>query len=157
MKKRWRLVLCGWGLILFGLITYASIRERQDLGPALQHSRYFWWGTLRLDSDPLSIRTVLWPCQYESDEDCSRDLGTRWGTPGWVEKGLVLSALPAFLLTALVVRSMAFFGVNEVLSFMCAAPLLILLWFYAIGWVIDRWQYKRFLHRTSKRFLVGLS
>jgi len=34
-------------------------------------------------------------------------------------------------------------GISEVLSFMLLMPVLILVWYYFIGWLLDRWSYKR--------------
>jgi hypothetical protein len=55
----------------------------------------------------------------------------------------MLSALPAFVVGTAVVRGLASLGVSEVWSFTIVMPLLILAWFYFIGWLIDRWVHKR--------------
>jgi hypothetical protein len=112
-------------------------------------SRYFWWGSVRLDSDPLNKHLILKPCPQGSEEACGFDPQVIWVTPGWIEKALVLSALPAFFLATSIVRGLAHFGVSELLSFMITMPLLTLTWFYNVGWFLDRWRHKRSLHRTS--------
>ena len=146
-RMRWRPILCLWGLVLFGLLTYGSMRMNEMLQ---QHglSRYFWWGSIRLDSDPLNKRPVSKPCVKE-EQDCAGDTLYVQVTPGWIERALILSALPAFLLAIAAVRGLAHLGVSELLSFMFTMPLLTLAWFYTVGWLLDRWQYKRSLNRPS--------
>jgi hypothetical protein len=72
-----------------------------------------------------------------------------WVEPGLLEKALVLSALPAFLLGMAGVFGLSRLGVNQLTSFMCIMPVLILLWFYGVGWLLDRWRHKRFLRQSS--------
>ena len=63
--------------------------------------------------------------------------------PGLLAKCLILSAVPGFLLGAGIVHSLSRLGVSEVTSFMISMPLLILVWFYFVGWLFDRWNRKR--------------
>jgi hypothetical protein len=63
--------------------------------------------------------------------------------PGLLAKCLILSAVPAFLVGTGIVHSMSRLGVSEVTSFMISMPLLILAWFYFVGWIFDRWYRKR--------------
>ena len=58
---RWRPSLCLWGLVLFGLLTYASVHGNREMQHG-RHSRYFFWGAVRLDSDPLGKQSTLEPC-----------------------------------------------------------------------------------------------
>ena len=61
-----------------------------------------------------------------------------------MDKLFVLSDLPAFLVGTLIVFGLGGkFGVSEVSSFMVTMPLLTFVWFYAVGWLIDRWRFKR--------------
>lgn len=143
MRMRWRPILCLWGLILFGLLTFGSTQANRDLRQQHYRGRYFWWGSVRLDSDPLNKRPALKPCAQETNQNCGFDPQYIWVTRGMIERALTLSALPAFLLALTVARGLAHFGVSEVLSFMIALPLLTLAWFYAVGWLLDRWRYKR--------------
>ena len=140
-------MLCLWGLILFGLLTYGSLRANRMLQQD-QLGRYFWWGSVRLDSDPLNRRPAMKPCLPETHEECAWEPQYIWVHPGLIEKTLVLSALPAFLLAIAVVRELSRLGVSELLSFMLTMPLLTLAWFYALGWLLDRRQYKRSLPRA---------
>jgi len=59
-----------------------------------------------------------------------------------MEKALVLTAIPAFLVGLAIVRGFARFGISEVTTFMAAMPVCITLWFYSVGWMLDRWRYK---------------
>jgi len=148
MRMRWRPTLCLWGLILFGLLTYASIQGNREMRHG-RHGRYFWWGSVRLDSDPLDKHPKLEPCTQHPDGDCAWEPLYIWVEPGLLEKALVLSALPAFLLGRAVVFGLARLGVNELTSFMSTMPVLILVWFYGVGWLLDRWPNKRSLRRSS--------
>jgi high-affinity Fe2+/Pb2+ permease len=66
-----------------------------------------------------------------------------WVEPGWFAKSLMLSAFPAFVLGAVVVHGLGRLGISEVSSFMVLMPLLISAWFYFVGWLVDRWRFKR--------------
>lgn len=144
MKARWRLILPLSGLALFSAITYHSLRRDQE-GYGNRPHRYFHWSYLRLDSDPLhrlSLPPQSGPCE-RGDADC---IGFEpefiWITPGWAEKALMVSALPAFLAGSAVVGGLAHAGISEVATFLIAMPPLILAWFYLLGWIIDRWQFQ---------------
>jgi hypothetical protein len=125
MRVRWKVVLPFCGLVLFAVVTYRSIVENR----ALVHNdgRYFFWSGLRLDSDPLK----------QHSESLGDPLDV-WVDPGCVTRCLIISALPAFLVSAAAVQGLAKLGISEVLTFMVFAPLLILAWFYFFGWILDR-------------------
>ena len=141
MRIRWRLVLPLAGLIAFAAVTKSSLDMNRE---TLQNpSRYFWWSSLRLDSDPLNRRS---PARCSNDEaNCARWdlLQDTWGDPGWIAKGLMVSALPAFIAGALIVHGLGHLGVNEVWSFLISMPFLIFAWYYFIGWLIDRLKSRR--------------
>lgn len=144
VRMRWRLILCLWGLILFGLLTYGSVRANRYLHTQHLYGRYFWWGSVRLDTDPLNKHPLLnQPCAPDTGQTCRFDPQYIWVDPGWIERVFTLSALPAFLLTYAVVQGLAHFGISELLSFMITMPCLTVAWFYSIGWFLDRWRYKR--------------
>lgn len=152
VRMRWRAILCLWGLILFGLLTYGSFRVNPDLRQLHQHGRYFWWGSVRLDTDPLNEHPVFrQPCAPDTEQTCGFDPQYIWVSPGWGERAFTLTALPAVLLTGAVVHGLDRFGVSELLSFIITMPCLTVAWFYAVGWFLDRWQYKRRLWRSSTR------
>ena len=148
MRVRWRPILCLWGLVLFGLLTYASVQGNREMRHG-RHGRYFWWGSVRLDSYPLGKHSTLEPCTQGQQGDCAWDPMYIWVDPGWLEKALVISALPAFLLGMVFVRGLGRLGVSELASFMSAMPFLTFAWFYLVGWCLDRWQHKRSLVRAS--------
>jgi hypothetical protein len=49
----------------------------------------------------------------------------------------MLSALPAFVISAGIVGILARFGISEVTAFFVSMPLLIFAWFYLVGWLFD--------------------
>ncbi len=131
MQLRWSLILPVIGLILFAAVSYRSM-------PANHHEpeaprKYYWWSSLRLDSDPQNKNSAL-----EVD-----NLPNKKVAPGWLDRVLVLSALPAFLVDAAVVVGMSKLGIDEVLTFMVSMPVLLFAWFYFSGWLIERWISRR--------------
>jgi hypothetical protein len=137
-QVRWRLILCLWGLTLFGMLTCGSmrvnsIRFNADMGKQHHHIRYFWWGSVRLDSDPLKKRPRIEPCVAELDAECAGEPEYIWIDPGWIERALTIYAFPAFLLAIGVAHGLAHTGKSELLSFMVAMPLFTLAWFYSVG------------------------
>jgi len=65
-----------------------------------------------------------------------------------MERAFVLTALPAFLLEFVVIHGLARLGVSELQSFLFTMPLLTVVWFYVVGWLLDRWLHKRASGRT---------
>jgi len=63
--------------------------------------------------------------------------------PGAILMTLLLSALPAFFLALRIVHGLGRLGVNEVYIFFISAPILVLAWYYFLGWLVDRWRDKR--------------
>jgi hypothetical protein len=65
MRRRWNLVLPLCGLALFLLGAYQGFRfTRRTYG--IRPTRYFYWASIRLDSDPLNRHPVpesLAPCK----------------------------------------------------------------------------------------------
>ncbi len=144
MRLRWRLVLPVVGLFLFGSETYQSVRMNREG----QHSpsRYFWWSSIRLDSDPLDRHPrVATPCKNVVENCGTRewDLVDRLVDPGWLTVSLMLSALPAFAVGKFIVASLGRLGINQIWSFMILVPLFLSSWYYFLGWLVDRWIYKR--------------
>jgi hypothetical protein len=145
MRKRWRFALVFWGLSLFALLTYHSARLNREVHKG-QPSRYFWWGAVRLDSDPLNTHSparTVHPCNDQPANCTSWDLDDRLVDSGLIERALFLSALPPFVLCISVVRGAARFGISEVMTFMLTMPTLVIVWFYWLGWLLDRRRYKR--------------
>lgn len=143
MPIRWRLFLPVVGLIVFTGISYQSYRASYE--DRAVPGRFFLWSTLRLDSDPLNRRYQS-PCAQSKDPCVDWDLATvdSWAHPKDKDRLFVLSALPAFLVGTLIVFGLGGkFGVSEVTSFMITMPLLTFIWFYFVGWLIDRWRFKR--------------
>jgi len=128
-----------------------SIRFNADMRQQHHHNRYFWWGSLRLDSDPLNKIPGMNPCVAQSDAECVGEPEYIWTDPGWIEKALVYTAFPAFFLAYGVAHGLAHSGISELLSFLITMPLFTLGWFYSVGWLLDRWQFKQESSRTFIR------
>jgi hypothetical protein len=78
------------------------------------------------------------------DSDCvGWDPVSIWVDPGWLAKMLMVSALPAFAIGALIVGGLGRLGTNEVWTFMISMPILICAWYYLVGWLVDRWAFRR--------------
>lgn len=131
------MVLPAIGLILFSAISYHSYRWNREAHGTT--SKYFWWSAIRLDSDPANQRKQgVTPCE-NGEENCnSWNLRDTWVDPGLLENLLLLSALPAFVIGRLAVGVLGKLGISQVLSFMIAMPVLIVAWYYFIGWLLDR-------------------
>jgi hypothetical protein len=88
---------------------------------------------LRLDSDPANKynRATTW------------DLADRWVDPGLLEKFLIISAFPAFVVGGFAVGGLGRLGIDQVLSFMSVMPILIFAWYYFMGWLFDLWIRRR--------------
>jgi hypothetical protein len=141
MPKRWRIALPCIGLSLFIALTHSSLRMNREIQKR-SPSRYFWWTSIRLDSDPLNrhAKSTTTPCKNGEGNCVNWELRPIvWVDPSWLAKFLMLSALPAFVFGTAVVRGLASLGVSEVWSFAIVMPLLIFAWFYFVGWLIDRW------------------
>lgn len=128
------------GLSVFIALTYSSVRMNRETQRT--PSRYFWWTSVRLDSDPLDrYSNGAKPCKNE--QNCATwDLANMWVEPGWLAKLLMLSALPAFVVGGLAVGGLGRLGISQVLSFMFLMPVLISAWCYFVGWLLDRWSHK---------------
>jgi hypothetical protein len=142
MRIRWSVILPVAGLILFALVSYRSMsanHQDQDVP-----HKYYWWSSLRLDTDPQNKNPVLpAPCRDQKENCVGWKLQSPWVTPGWLDRLLVVAALPAFLAGAAVMISLSKLGVDEVLSFMVSMPILLVAWFYSVGWLIERWSQRR--------------
>jgi len=107
----------------------------------------FLVGAARLDSDPMNRHPLntatARSCAHNTDDCIEWDPESIWVTPSAMERALVFSAFPAFLIGMAVVHGLGRLGVNEVASFMLTIPVCTALWFYSVGWLLDRWRYKR--------------
>ncbi len=88
------------------------------------------WSVIHLDSDP--AHPDYWSTTVDS-----------WVQPTYVERFLLLSAFPAFVLAKLGVMLLDRLDINEIVSFMVFAPVLTCIWYYFIGWLLDRWICRR--------------
>ena len=142
MRKRWSIILPVAGLALFTVVSYRSALVNRELQRS--PNRYFWWSALLLDSDPLDQNpkpAAL--CQYEASHCANWEVPGKSGAPGWLDRVLVFSSLPAFLAGCAVVFAFGRMGIDEVLSFMVVMPMLLFTWFHLAGRLIDRLRHKR--------------
>lgn len=141
---RWRFVLPFLGLALFAVLSWNSVRWNDQLH--LSSRRYFWWASVRLDPDPLDRRSrPRTPCANEIG-DCAWYPESIWITRGWMQKALMISALPAFAASLAIVHGLGRLGVSQVASFMACTPVSIFAWFYFVGWLLDRRRQKAISH-----------
>jgi len=56
---------------------------------------------------------------------------------------LTLSGLPAFVAAKIIVAGLGRLGINQIWSFMMLMPLLLSAWYFFLGWLVDRWKFKR--------------
>ena len=141
MNSRWRLALPVIGLMLFGLASYKSF-HKGGRSYQVADSRYFYWSTLRLDSDPLKAPPPVQQACIDATREC-----IEWQTylapkPGLAASILALSALPAFFVVAVAVKELGKLGISQVGSFMVLMPLLLASWYYFLGWLFDRRKHK---------------
>jgi hypothetical protein len=142
MRNRWRLILPIVGLLLFSGVSLDSLHRRRAYQK--DPGRYFYWASVRLDSDPLNQQPqVATPCKDAENGCVAWDPVSLWVDPGFLAKMLLVSAIPAFVIGIWFVRILGHHGVNEVLTFMAVMPVLVAVWYYAVGSLIDRWMYKR--------------
>jgi hypothetical protein len=113
----------------------------------------FYWGALRLDADPLGRHphpaVVLEPCPDGTPDCVEFDPEFIWVVPGLGERVLEIAALPAFLFGCALVVGLGRLGLNQVLTFMFLMPMLLCAWFCFLGWLLDRWRYKRNQPRSA--------
>ena len=145
MRVRLKIALPLIGLFIFGTATYHSLHTQRELDRT--PGKYFWWSSIRLDSDPANKRGKNTNARKDVQDNFGTwELRDRWVYPSLVERFLMASALPAFIIAALTVSGLATLGVSEVSSFMLVMPVLIFAWYCFIGWLLDGW-----IHRWSRR------
>ncbi len=125
---------------MFAGLTYDSVRIDREINN--NAGRYFWWLTLRLDSEPGNSQLST-SCNGANVDCTSWDPAYLWVDIGWLAKALIFSAFPAFLVGGAIVGGFRRLGVSEVISFMISMPPLIASWYFLIGWLIDRYTGKR--------------
>jgi hypothetical protein len=146
MRRFWRVALPIFGLLLFSLVSWHSFRVNREEKQHLHVSnKYFYWSAIRLDTDPANRRNWdVGKCK-ETDENCW-EVREGWIDPGLLDRFLLLIAFPVFVLGRVTVRFFGTMGINKLTSFLLLMPVLLLVWFYFVGWALDFW-----LHRRPKR------
>lgn len=124
------------GLLLFALEAWESNRDSR-IRPS--PSRYSWWASIRLDSDPLN---------RDSRSREGGENGARWNgphkivDPGYLANASFFSGLPAFLASMVLTAALSRLGVSQIWTFMISTPVLLFAWYYFLGWLLDRWGKK---------------
>ena len=108
MKIRWKCFLPTIGLFLFAGITYYSLHDSR--GARISESRYGWWASIPLDTDPLNRRS---PACVGGKVDCDGHPASFWIDPGILSLSLLISAAPALSVGRLVVKGAGHRGVSE--------------------------------------------
>ena len=130
------------GLILFAAVSYRSmpLNEHEQEAPR----KYYWWSSLRLDCDPLNHNPELAAACANDKQNCSNgEFPNTKIAPLWLDRVLIISGLPAFLVGAVIVVILSKLGLDEVRTFMVSMPILLFAWYYFAGWLIERWSYRR--------------
>jgi len=118
MSLRWRLVLPAFGLLLFLAETFGSVGLNHDLRGRNPNRTDFYWGKFRLQTDPLG-KLPPPPCRPEIT-NCSEwwEIRDVIVDPGTILATLLLSGLPAFFVTTLLIHGFGRLGVNEICTFL---------------------------------------
>jgi len=143
MRGHRKLYLPALGLLLFALGTYKSVRFNRS--QSVSSGKYFYWSSIRLDSDPINRHKVNSNAcgVVASDQPLCWEPSSIWVEPGWLSEVFILSALSAFLAARPIVHGFARLGVSEVTTFMISVPLLVFGWFYLLGWTAARLVWRR--------------
>ena len=139
MRYRLKLILPLFGLLLFSFESWESFHWNREY----HHSgRYFYWGSIRLDRDPLNVHPTpsanAKPCEATPGDCTDVEVGSWVFEPSWLQQIFVFSALPAFLLEGAIFIAAKHFGMSQVPIFMGTLPPLIVPWYYFLGWTGDR-------------------
>jgi hypothetical protein len=133
---RWRLILPTIGLLLFAAEAYESNRDWK-IQPSPR--RYFYWSSIRLDSDPMNRHRPTRSGDRGDDNKEGWDLH-EIAEPRLIAISSILSGLPAFLASMLLTTALSRLGVSQVLTFMVSTAILLFTWYYFFWWLLDRWR-----------------
>jgi hypothetical protein len=148
---RVRFILPLIGLLLFAIGSYASLRFNRLTHP--NSHKYFWWSSIRLDSDPLNRhpdRPVCDPVEASS-APCWEHVSL-WVDPGGLAEAFMISALPAFLTGKALAGGLGHLGISEVKTFMLCTPVLVSVWYYFLAWFCV-WCVRHLRRRLNRRLL----
>jgi hypothetical protein len=97
MTRRWQIILPVIALLVLAALTYHSIRMER-LAFRGHHSRYFYWSSLPLDSEPSKGHLSGAVLCGNGDPTCFEfDMPTMWVDPGWLANFFMLTSAPAFI------------------------------------------------------------
>ena len=149
MRRRWRILLPIIALCWFGLGTFGAVKRNREW----KFKHVFYWSFIRLDRRPGLPKepVVPQPCPDKTN-DCIEmpwQPETVWVEPGPVGMAGFYTGLPVFVVEAGILALAARLNVDQVPVFFVSAPLLLIGWFYFVGWLIDRWRQKRMARQTA--------
>src|SRR5260370_41782616 len=96
MQLRWSVILPMVGLILFAAVSYRSmpVNHHEQEAPR----KYYWWSSLRLDSDPLNENPQLAaPCATEKQNCSNGEFPNIKIVPSWLDRLFFTSGQSAVL------------------------------------------------------------
>src|SRR5258705_13802683 len=131
MQPRWSVILPMVGLILFAAVSYRSmpVNHHEQEAPR----KYYWWSSLRLDSDPLNENPQLAaPCAIEKQNCSNGEFPNIKIVPSWLDRLLIISSLPAFLAGGAFVVVLRKAGPDEGLTFITSLPILFFVCVYLV-------------------------
>src|SRR5262252_10981400 len=112
MRIRFSAFLPIAGLLLFAAVTYRSMEVNQR-GPDGPH-KYYWWSSLRLDTDPLNKNPKFTkPCKDGPGKCPEWTPAPEDIVPGRLERVLTASGFPAILAATGLVIELSKHGIDE--------------------------------------------
>ena len=149
MRRYWRTFLPLIGILLFSVVSWRDFRVNREIHEHLPN-KYFMWSAIRLDTDPANQRKWEFGTCREGEKNCvTWDLKDTWVDPGVLDGFLLLTAFPAFILGRLTAGMLGTMGINQLTTFMLSTPVLLLLWYYFVGRLLDGWMHRRSNRRAS--------
>ncbi len=115
------------------------------LNAELRHpetARLLWWGGIPLDRQPPNTHHKSDVTPGEPAWDAA-SVDYFAPPPSALVRAFGFVALPAFLIGMAITGALGTYGVNEAATFLIVMPLLVVAWFYFLGWLIERRRRKR--------------
>jgi len=133
------------GLLVFAGESYRSFSQQRST--LKEDDACFCWSSTALDTKPLNTshdvfgRRNLTSCGYIRELNARTDIGC--GQPSLPARLLMITALPGFLASLVIVKGFAKLGVSEVTTFIVVTPPLIFAWYYFASWLVARLTSRR--------------
>jgi hypothetical protein len=127
------LILPIMGVLLFADESWRSYKIQSKISDTC-----FCWGGAGLDTRPLDKRYEMFgvrsltACRALTEMNAYTDAGC--GQARLTTRLLLVTALPALVVSLGIVKVFAKLGVSEVTTFIAASPPLIFAWYYFLSW-----------------------